>query len=298
MKELTIEEKARRYDEALKAVKSLQEVNPSDEGIQNWVNENFSELKENEDETMIKYFRDLAPFDKVDELYEKYGFSHKDAISWLEKQGEQKQTVIIPRFRVGDVITSTKNSALKYKIKAVDVLNELGEYDYVVEDVTDTDYKGRIHKMSISKVDEWGVVVEQKPAWSEEDKNILDAITYTVKNSGYKHCIGVSNEMMITFIKSLKDRVLPKQEWSEEDESILNEAIYFIRREPYRECDAEPIVDWLKELKDRVQHQNTWKPSEEQIKAVKEVACYSSVFSEKTIDNLISLSKDLKKLKG
>jgi hypothetical protein len=55
-----------------------------------------------------------------------------------------------------------------------------------------------------------------KPAWSEEDENILDAITYTVKNSGYKHCIGVSNEMMITFIKSLKQRYT----WKPSDEQM------------------------------------------------------------------------------
>lgn len=46
------------------------------------------ELKESEDERMIQYFKDLAPFDKADELYEKYGFSHKDAIAWLEKKGD------------------------------------------------------------------------------------------------------------------------------------------------------------------------------------------------------------------
>lgn len=62
--------------------------------------------------------------------------------------------------------------------------------------------------------------IEQKPAWSEDDKNILDAITYTVKNSGYKHCIGVSNEMMITFIKSLKDRVQPQSNWKPSDKQI------------------------------------------------------------------------------
>jgi hypothetical protein len=64
----------------------------------------------------------------------------------------------------------------------------------------------------------------QKPAWSEEDENILDAITYTVKNSGYKHCIGVSNEMMITFIESLKQRYT----WKPSNEYI-NALEYFIR---------------------------------------------------------------------
>lgn len=65
----------------------------SDIGFANictYIGENCPELKESEDERMIQYFKDLAPFDNADELYEKYGFSHKDAIDWLEKQCEQK----------------------------------------------------------------------------------------------------------------------------------------------------------------------------------------------------------------
>ena len=229
-KELTIEEKAKAYDKVLDVVNNLQEVNPSDEGIQNWVNENFPELKESENEMIRKVLIELVKCNEKSGYKLLNNVPTSSILAWLEKQGEQKQTVIIPRFRIGDVITSTKNSALKYKIKAVGVLNELGEYDYVVEDVTDTDYKGRIHKMSISKVDEWGVVVEQKPICSEEDENILNAITYTVKNSGYNNCIGVSNEMMITFIKSLKDRVQPQFTWKPSDEQMdaINDAIDYL----------------------------------------------------------------------
>ena len=50
-----------------------------------YIGENCPELKESEDERMIQYFKDLAPFDNADELYEKYGLSHKDAIDWFEK---------------------------------------------------------------------------------------------------------------------------------------------------------------------------------------------------------------------
>ena len=57
------------------------------------------------------------------------------------------------------------------------------------------------------------------------------------------------------------------------------------------DCDIEDEDRWKVSVKEY------WKPSEEQIKAVKEAACYSSVFSEKTIDNLIALSKQLKKLR-
>ena len=61
----------------------------SDIGFDNicaYIGENCPELKESEDELMIQYFKDLAPFDKAYELYEKYGFSHNNAIAWLEKQ--------------------------------------------------------------------------------------------------------------------------------------------------------------------------------------------------------------------
>ena len=90
MKELTIEEKAKRFDEAIKKAKSKIKNDKDHVLYEDDVVEIFPELKESEGEKMIQYFKDLAPFDKADELYEKYGFSHKDAIAWLEKQGEQK----------------------------------------------------------------------------------------------------------------------------------------------------------------------------------------------------------------
>ena len=44
----------RRYNEILAAIKKLQESNPSDEGIQNWINDNVPELCESEDERIRK----------------------------------------------------------------------------------------------------------------------------------------------------------------------------------------------------------------------------------------------------
>lgn len=82
--------------------------------------------------------------------------------------------------------------------------------------------------------------------------------------------------------------------WSEEDEQMLNHIIKLLD-------GLTNLHNWLKSLKDRIgceaNRTTMWKPTEEQIKAVEEAACYSSVFSEKTIDNLISLSKQLKKLR-
>ena len=66
----------KRYKDALEAIKKLQEANPSDEGIQNWVNDNFPELAESEDERIRKEIIE----------YIKTGTYHKDWIAWLEKQ--------------------------------------------------------------------------------------------------------------------------------------------------------------------------------------------------------------------
>ena len=46
-----------------------------------------------------------------------------------------------------------------------------------------------------------------KSAWSEEDENVLEAITYIVKDSGYSHFMGVLNETMVDWLKSLKERI-------------------------------------------------------------------------------------------
>lgn len=92
MKELSEKEKAKRYDEALKKAKDFYKgyKQRDNQLYADDLESLFPELKESENKRMIQYFKDLAPFDKADELYEKYGFSHKDAIAWLEKKGEQK----------------------------------------------------------------------------------------------------------------------------------------------------------------------------------------------------------------
>ena len=77
-----------KYKDLVKAVKELQEANPSDEGIQNWVNENVPELVEDE-----RIRKELIDF--VKSRAEKYPNDPKYKnisawIAWLEKQCEQK----------------------------------------------------------------------------------------------------------------------------------------------------------------------------------------------------------------
>lgn len=74
----------KKYEKLVDAVKVLRDNNPSDEGIQNWVNDNVPEL-ESEDEKIKKEIID----------YIKTGTYHKKWIAWLEKQGEQFDDNII-----------------------------------------------------------------------------------------------------------------------------------------------------------------------------------------------------------
>lgn len=70
--------------------------------------EKFPELKESEDESVRKEI--------IATIHLYYGEpledEAKEMIAWLEKQGEQKPTIIIPKFRVGDEIKTSNEESL------------------------------------------------------------------------------------------------------------------------------------------------------------------------------------------
>ena len=97
----------KKYNEALDAIKKLQEANPSDEGIQNWVNDNFPQLRESEDEkikkALINYFDNANKSDENPLM--QYGIQTDKVITWLEKQGEKDTTnKVEPKFQNGQWI--------------------------------------------------------------------------------------------------------------------------------------------------------------------------------------------------
>lgn len=87
MGELSIEEKAKRYDEAIKRAKAMIKVAANQDESIGFANTIFPELNESEDEkirkTLIEYFN-VYPKDYYGALKK----SH--IIAWLEKQGEKK----------------------------------------------------------------------------------------------------------------------------------------------------------------------------------------------------------------
>ena len=89
MKELSTEEKARRYDEALDRAKKLKE-NSDNTAVIDGCEQIFPELQGNEDEKMRQWIIDDIRYNVNNEslFYSEYKKKAEKAIAWLEKQGK------------------------------------------------------------------------------------------------------------------------------------------------------------------------------------------------------------------
>ena len=100
-----------KYNKLVNAIKVLQETNPSDIGIRNWVNDNVSELRESEDEKMRKgIIQTLKRYAKcVEEEHDASSakdFLIKDTekqIAWLEKQKPEVNVVKFKQDNIEDL---------------------------------------------------------------------------------------------------------------------------------------------------------------------------------------------------
>lgn len=156
---------------------------------------------------------------------------------------------------------------------------------------------------------------KQKPAeWSEEDKKISDAI-YESLDFLALESLGVSEDDVVAWLKSLKSRVQlqPKQEWSEED-SELEKAIKDIIESWLYDLDGIAImgssqylsVDDLKDIARYFYHlgeksHNTIEWSEEDennlttiISEIEANKLESEEFEHETYNNLVHWLKSLK----
>ena len=96
MKELSIEEKAKRYDERLEKAREEYENHKSFKGYCGKLVRIFPELKESVEEKMVKFIKQQL-FNIKKTITENYELDAKltKAIDWLEKQCEQKPTTEI-----------------------------------------------------------------------------------------------------------------------------------------------------------------------------------------------------------
>ena len=261
MKELSIEEKAKAYDYAIKRLEYIktgkcQKTFVFTEGLFDYI---FPELKESDDELMIQYFKDLAPFDNADELYEKYGFSHKDAIAWLEKQcGHSK---FINGIQVMDKVTRNEDGVLVNLSQLNRVANKQGEQKllYVNDNAKEMFIKA-LERVEEQNKKGYKLTDCDKNSWWEDFK-------------AYTSCIIEQKPAS----------------WSKEDEKQARQ----IERIVHDGCTQKlqkQIADWFESLKERY----TWKPSEEQMNTL-EYYMHTLICNEHK-EVLFGLYADLKKL--
>lgn len=318
---MTTEQKAKAYDEALEIINdyyqkirysSLSSASNDREVLE----KAFPVLKENEDERIREAIIDTL--NRVDQriIENNYGIKHKDAIAWLEKQCEKKSLNDIAKEVIKD-----KDTAISF-LKSCGIMNENGELadEYKIEqgeknptDKVEPKFKvgdeiktANEEPLIITKIDDKGYwsedlficdfdeeciwnLVEQKPAWSEEDERMYNRVVSFIP----QHLTAESYTACITWLKSLKERIQPQNKWKEslatanlenslcdiQDEfsdtsyeyRILGEAIEFIR------CTEQ---------------KPQWKPSEEQLR---ELHCVISGCSFET-PIIVELEEQLKKL--
>lgn len=190
---MTNKEKAKAYDEALAKAKEMMNNNCSSETTKAVCQELFTELAESEDEMARKEILNYILY-KASGVSEE---DEHRWVTWLEKQKEntwseeddakvkvmceegdlkpserawlkdlsnrvwkeQKSAKVlyIPKFRTGDMVISTKNPRLTYKILNIESMNELGNPYYEVEIFTDgkPDEPLNLKHIEIEKMDSW-----------------------------------------------------------------------------------------------------------------------------------------------
>ena len=277
MKELSIEEKAKAYDEL--KVKARQIYNKeNDVLIIHTIEDLFPELMESEDEKvrkeMLMFFKNYSEngtwkaIPDVDEW-----------IAWLEKQGDQKPAdKVEPKFKVGDWIVD-KNGVVKQILSYKNGIykHTCGYSSYVFEDewrlwditkdAKDGDVLACNEEILLFKSYSEGRI--SLYCWYNgktnnfHSKEVVDALMTTIN----KICPATKEQREALFGKmydagyewDAENKQLKKMEvnpaWTDRDESFLKSALSIISYSlsDGKEDDIETdLTEWLKGIKERI----------------------------------------------
>lgn len=302
MKELSIEEKAKRYDESIARAKKLMETCDS-AAVVGWCEYIFKELRESEDEkirkSLIQGFNECLDSSSYLKNAKKYwyGIAIDDILTWLEKQGDKplndadediveavKDTSVLdmvePKFKAGQWIIDTQDGGILHINKAL-------EYAYEV-----TNLKGGVYQISRCSIETsykpW-IIQDAKDGdvlfspshnllWLHKDEELC----HVCINLNYNDSLSIETDFVTPSdvspaIKEQHDLLFQKikeagYEWDAEKKKLKK-----IKPKPnWSEKDENILdniiaykylniddLDWLKSLKDRVQLQPQKEWSEE-----------------------------------
>ncbi len=108
MKQLSIEEKAKRYDEALDEAKAIHKIIKKD--LKPIIEQIFPELKESEGERMWKLLKKYVHYNISDTVLEEDYMTRECLESWIEKQCEHAK--FLDSIQVGDQVTRNEDGEL------------------------------------------------------------------------------------------------------------------------------------------------------------------------------------------
>ena len=332
MKELSVEQKARRYDEVVAMAKECITYIP-DEEVNKYMLDMFPELKESEGERtrkeLINFVKShLAGFPQC----EKY-------IAWIEKQDDKPQdksaleaineeevdnaNKVEPKFKIGDWIVYNRIDHSREVMQIYDIrdnryyFNDNTHFSWSVKECDE-----KSHLWTIEDVKDGDVLATKDSVFifKHLDKNGLSlckSYCEVLGNSG----LGLGFDFSIYGVhpatKEQRDLLFAKihkagYEWNAETKELkkieqtieipfgakdseLQEATYHIPDGCHAEINGNEVV--IKKGKQKT----TWKPTEEQIEALEHLvanvkrSAYSFFFEDKA-ELLYSLLEQLKKL--
>ena len=307
MKGLSIEEKAKAYEQAIKRANAMIQVAANQEEIYNSVITIFPELKgstESEDERIRKgLIAIITDFESLS-LQKNYSLSREDILAWLEKQGEHAN--FRNKIQIGDKVTRNEDGVLinlsqlnrvakkdekQGEQKVVDLVAILKDYFATTpKEQQDKDWEELKHLNNFG----WELI-EQKPTWSEEEKKKLDRIYYILGIAADEHaysntCRLIGDKEAVELQDFLRSIAKPDQkpaEWSKEDEENFARVDYACIKVYGGDSYSS---DWLRKF---LGIHKKWKPSDEQMDALNDVISSRDI----KYDVLSELWKDLKKLR-
>lgn len=196
MKELTIEEKAKAYDNAFRIAKELYD-NPNSSNIgKGYVCTIFPELKESNNERIRKALIKWISKTRLNTTFLDTSITREEATAWLEKQVGQKPTDNVEPFDKFEGLTDFERTLADICIGWVG--EEYGWKQYI-KDNADVLLKIAIKKFNSVQ----DALFEQNPTWSEEDAAMLDSAIAFVEHSAFT-TIGKGKGVVVAWLKSLK----------------------------------------------------------------------------------------------
>ena len=264
------------------------------------------------------------------------GFERKDLLAWLKKQGEHAN--FRNKIQIGDKVTRNEDGVLvnlsqlqraakpckseqkpadkiEPKFKVGDrIIGTISNIPYYITEVCNGHYQTDVGCIITFYAQDNFKLVEQNPAWSEEDEKerkriigLLEGWLSTFKET----CYAEDCKCGIVWLKSLKDRLQPQ------NLIVTDEELVQAKNDAYNEAldkieynDENPTFDdgWSAAIwymkKRNAQPQTAWKPSNEQMKALDAVVADAKYINDirtngyEPYTHLYTLLQDLKKLRG